>query len=241
MAAPLWDVSSFMGLAYHDGQYGTVNLVAIPYEQTGRRSQKSRTRAALVAAARELLAAGQTPTVEAAAAAAAVSRTTAYRYFPNQRSLIVAAHPEIDRNSLLPDDPPDDPEERLALVAGATIRIVLDWEAQLRASLRLSLEPGADPTGPVLRQGRVIGWLEEALSPLSRTHPHVDRRRLAVAIRAATGIEAFVWMVDVAGLSRDEAAATMQWTTIALLRSALRDGLTSAIDNAPRAIGGAGI
>jgi AcrR family transcriptional regulator len=198
--------------------------MAIPYEQTGRRNQKARTRDALVAAARELLATGVTPTVEAAAAAAAVSRTTAYRYFPNQRALVAAAHPEIDRTSLLPDDPPADPEERLAVVIAETTRIVLDWEAQLRASLRLSLEPGEEPTGPVLRRGRVIGWLEDALAPLATTHPQVDRRALAVAIRAATGIEAFVWMVDVAHLRREEAASTMQWTARALLRSALRDG-----------------
>jgi AcrR family transcriptional regulator len=197
---------------------------AVPYEQSGRRNQKARTREALVAAARELLATGITPTVEEAAASAAVSRTTAYRYFPNQRALVVAAHPEIDRASLLPDDPPEDPEERLALVVAETTRIVLDWEAQLRASLRLSLEPGEEPTGPVLRRGRVIGWLEDALAPLATTHPRLDRRGLAVAIRAATGIEAFVWMVDVAGLAREEAASTMQWTARALLRSALRDG-----------------
>jgi AcrR family transcriptional regulator len=198
--------------------------MAIPYEQTGRRNQKARTRDALVAAARELLATGVTPTVEEAAAAAAVSRTTAYRYFPNQRALVVAAHPEIDRTSLLPDDPPADPEERVALVIAETTRIVLDWEAQLRASLRLSLEPGEEPTGPVLRRGRVIGWLEDALAPLATTHPQVNRRALAVAIRAATGIEAFVWMVDVAHLPREKAASTMEWTARALLRSALRDG-----------------
>jgi AcrR family transcriptional regulator len=116
--------------------------MTIPYEQTGRRNQKARTREALVAAARELLGRGVTPTVEEAAAHAAVSRTTAYRYFPNQRALVGAAHPEIDRASLLPDDPPDDPEERLALVVAETTRIVLDWEPQLRAALRLSLEPG---------------------------------------------------------------------------------------------------
>ena len=197
---------------------------AIPYEQTGRRNQKARTRDALVAAARELLGAGVTPTVEEAAAHAAVSRTTAYRYFPNQRALVGAAHPEIDRTSLLPDDPPDDPGERLALVVAETTRIVLDWEPQLRASLRLSLEPGQEPTGPVLRRGRVIGCLEDALAPLATSHPELDRRRLATAIRAATGIEAFVWLVDVAGLPREDAASTMRWTARALLRSALVDG-----------------
>jgi AcrR family transcriptional regulator len=40
----------------------------------------------MVSATRELLAEGSAPTVEQAAQRAAVSRTTAYRYFPNQRA-----------------------------------------------------------------------------------------------------------------------------------------------------------
>ncbi len=198
--------------------------MATPYELTGRRNQKARTRDALITAARQLLAEGITPTVEEAAATAAVSRTTAYRYFPNQGALVVAAHPEIDEESLLPDDPPADPEDRLHLVLEASTRIVVGWEAQLRASLRLSLEPGADPTGPVLRRGRVIGWIEDALAPLAVTRPDVDLHRLAVGIRSATGIEAFVWLVDVARVPRDEAVQMLRWSGSAMLRSALRDG-----------------
>lgn len=198
--------------------------MAIPYELTGRRNQKVRTRTALVDAARELLSRGTTPTVEEAAAAAAVSRTTAYRYFPNQRALVAAAHPEVDRESLLPADAPADPEERLDLLLRATNRIVRDWETQLRAALRLSLEPDADPTGPVLRRGRVIGWLADALEPLATTHPDLDLDRLAVAIRSATGIEAFVWLVDVAHCSREDALELMHGNGRAILQAALRDG-----------------
>ena len=69
--------------------------VTMPYESSGRTAQKSRTRLALVVATRELLAAGLTPKVEDAAERAGISRTTAYRYFPNQRSLLMAAHPTI--------------------------------------------------------------------------------------------------------------------------------------------------
>ena len=200
--------------------------MTIPYLQTGRRNQKTRTRDALVNATRELLASGTTPTVEDAAQAAAVSRTTAYRYFPNQRTLIGAAYPQIDRPSLLPADPPADSTQRLDLVLHATSQIILDWEAQLRASLRLSLEPGADPTSPVLRRGRVIGWIVDALTPLATTHPDLDLRRTAIAIRSATGIEAFIWLVDVAGLSRDEAVQVIHDNGQAILRAAVdrRDG-----------------
>jgi hypothetical protein len=47
--------------------------------------------------------------------------------------------------------------------------------------------------------------------------------RLALAIRAAIGIEALVWLTDVGGLSRAEAVATMRWSARALLRATLDD------------------
>src|SRR5688500_17870791 len=100
------------------------------YVQSGRTAQKQRTRNALIATARELVAAGQRLTVEATADAASISRTTAYRYFPNLRALLAAAHPYTDAASLLPPDPPDDPAERVDLVVRAIHRTVLDDEAQ---------------------------------------------------------------------------------------------------------------
>ncbi|MFB9200233.1 TetR family transcriptional regulator [Nonomuraea spiralis] len=193
--------------------------MSVPYELTGRRQQKARTRQALVEAARRLLADGADPAVEDAAAAAGISRTTAYRYFPNQHALLAAAHPEIERSSLLPPAPPADPAARLDLVMTAFTRLTLDWEPQLRASLRLSLQPGSGRQP--LRGGRAIGWIEDALTPLRDTHPGLDVHRLAVAIRSATGIESLVWLVDVAGLTREEAADTMRGSATALLTAAL--------------------
>jgi hypothetical protein len=48
------------------------------------------------------------------------------------------------------------------------------------------------------------------------------RRRL-LAIRSAIGIEAYVWLVDVAGLSSGEAVKTMRWSARTLLLGALSD------------------
>jgi AcrR family transcriptional regulator len=193
----------------------------VPYEKQGRTGQKARTRQALVDATRALMADGITPTVEQAAAAAGVSRTAAYRYFPNQSALVLGAHPEVQQSSLLPPDPPDDPAQRLDLVMATHLRTLQEWEPQLRAALRLSLEPASNPADLPLRQGRVIGWLEDALSPLRRTHPDVDTRRLAIAIRSATGIESLVWLTDVAKLPRDQAVELLRDTARALLSAAL--------------------
>jgi len=193
----------------------------VPYDQFGRTSQKSRTRRALVEATRRLMADGATPTVEEAARAAGVSRTSAYRYFPTRQALVLGAHPQTRLASLLPPDAPDDPADRLDLVMAEHLRTLLEWEPQLRATLRVSLDPATDRAGLPLRQGRVVGWLEDALAPLRITRPDVDVHRLAVAIRSATGIESLVWVTDVAGLSREEAVDLFRASAQALLAAAL--------------------
>jgi AcrR family transcriptional regulator len=194
--------------------------MSISYEQTGRTRQKARTRADLLSAARELLADGRTPNVEDAALAAGVSRATAYRYFPNQRALLGAAHPEIEATSLLGEDPPTDVRERLDRTLEQFIRITLATEPQLRTMLRLSLEPGATEELP-LRKGRAIRWIEDALAPLRGELPDEDLRRLVLSIRSACGLEALVWLTDVAHLTRDEAASLMRRSGQALLSAAM--------------------
>jgi hypothetical protein len=46
-------------------------------------------------------------------------------------------------------------------------------------------------------------------------------RRLVLSIRATLGIEAFVWLTDIAGLPRDEAVELMRHSAHTLLRAAL--------------------
>jgi AcrR family transcriptional regulator len=187
-----------------------MKVMSTPYETGGRSAQKARTRDALVAAARDLVAAGVTPTVEDAAAAASISRTTAYRYFPSKRALLVAAHPEIAATSMLPANPPQDPAARLEAVVANFTAMILDTEAQQRTMLRLSLEADAAERDALpLRQGRVRADLSDQ-----------QFRQLVLSIRATIGIEAIVWLVDVAGLSRNDAVALTRWSAQALLHRA---------------------
>src|SRR5262245_1087418 len=189
----------------------------------GRTQQKQRTRNALVAAAQQLVGEGKSPTVEDAAEAAGISRTTAYRYFRNQAELLAAAYPQIARTSLLPANAPSAAEERLDLVLREMARGLLERENNYRTMLRLSLDPATPRESLVLRQGRAIGWIEDALSPLRPRMSSQQLRRLVLAIRSATGIEAFVWLVDIGGLSRQDAVKTMRWTARTLLRGALAE------------------
>lgn len=194
------------------------------FHESGRTRQKARTRGELVAATKALIASGTaSPTVEQAAERAAVSRTTAYRYFPSQTALLIAAHPEITASSLLSDDVGDDPAIRLDEAVEKFVALVLETEAQQRTMLRLSLEVD-DPQDLPLRQGRAIGWFADALAPLEPRLGKSETRRLAVAIRSAVGIESLVWLTDIAGLSRRKAARQLRWTAQALLAHALSDG-----------------
>jgi AcrR family transcriptional regulator len=163
---------------------------------------------------------GRSPTVAEAAEAAAVSRTTAYRYFPTQHSLLVAAHPEVERTSMLPAGTGGDPETRIEAAVRGFMSMVVDTEQQQRTMLRLSLEHDAASRQLPLRQGRAIGWFTEALDPLGDRLGSDGVRRLAVAVRAVCGVEALVWLTDVAGLTREQAVDQMAWSAVALVRRA---------------------
>ena len=197
-----------------------MKVMSTPYETSGRSAQKARTRDALVTAARDLVSAGGvTPTVEDAAAAASISRSTAYRYFPNKRALLVAAHPETAATSMLPAEPPQDPAARLDAVVANFSAMILDTEAQQRTMLRLSLEADAAERGALpLRQGRAIAWIAEALDGVRGDLSDEQFRQLVLSIRATIGT--IVWLVAVAGLPRNDAVALMRWSAQALLQHA---------------------
>jgi AcrR family transcriptional regulator len=203
-----------MGRVYHENM-ATSDIA------TGRSQQKSRTRNALVQAAHDLLAEGQLPSVESVARAAGISRTTAYRYFSSSEDLVRATHPEVELTSLLGDNAPSSVRERLDVVLAGHFSIIRKWEPELRASLAASLRPGAEL--PALRQGRAVGWIREALSPLDSDLTATQRHDLAVRIRSVAGIESLVWLVDVAGLSRKRAFEVMRDNAHLVLASATAD------------------
>ena len=121
---------------------------------------------------------------------------------------------------MLPSDAGQDPEVRLAAAVRGFMAMILDTEPQQRTMLRLSLEIDTAARELPLRQGRAIGWFSEALEPLTGDLGADGVRRLAVAVRAVSGIEALVWLTDVARMSRDEAVEQMVWSAVALVRRA---------------------
>ena len=210
---------------YHDG-------MSVPRQEevleTGRVQQKARTRAALVEAAEELLRQGVTPTVAQAAEAARVGRTTAYRYFPTQESLLVELSVTMDVSDLeaLVAAPleRDGVRDRVVEVVQRLNRRVHDEEVQYRTTLRLYLDQWLEATShgdpaPTVREGRRTRWLAGSLAPLGLPEP--ERELLVAALSLVMGAESMVVLRVVCHLSTDEALAVTDWATWALLDAAL--------------------
>jgi AcrR family transcriptional regulator len=198
--------------------------------ETGRVNQKRRTRAAVVAAAKELLQQGITPTVPQAAELALVSRTTAYRYFPTQEALLleVAVNIDVDEIEDLVAQAVDAEHapERVVEVLQLLNRHVLDEEVQYRTTMRLYLDQwltavAEGDEAPIVREGRRRRWFAESLAPLRAGLPKKDVDRLIAALSLTGGIEAISVLRDVCQLERDEALAVTEWAARALLDAAL--------------------
>ena len=164
-----------------------------------------------------------TPTVEEAAEHASVSRTTAYRYFPTQRALLVAAYPEVGKESILDESAPPDVGARFELVFAEMARQLIENELPLRAMLRLSLGAPEQRGELLLRRGRRRVWIADALAPLVASMTAADLDRLVLAGAVTTGIEAFVWLTDMAGLSPEQALEVMRFSAETLIGSARPD------------------
>jgi AcrR family transcriptional regulator len=204
------------------------------WQQEGRVNQKRRTRAAIVAAAVELVEQGKTPTVAEVADAALVSRATAYRYFSTQDYLLFEAALETTRSDidreLEENTLPEDPEARLEMLIDALQKRIIDKEAAFRTLLRLSLEQSPQEerhdgeTAPsMLRGGGRVRWIQEILAPVEERFEEADFRRLVAALSLCMGIEALIVLRDVCALEPEEAEEVSHWAARTLLRSSLAE------------------
>jgi len=185
---------------------------------------RNRTMRLLREAARELLRTGGPLTVPAAAELAGVSRATAYRYFPNNDSVVLHATMSLADNPL--DDAawasgavasPDELGARAADLVRATATWAFDHETELRTMLRLSLTPEREQVKPrrgLTNRGRWIGALLEGLPS---DVPPAARERLAAALIPLFGSDAVVWTTDMAELARDEAIELLAWMARVLI------------------------
>jgi AcrR family transcriptional regulator len=195
--------------------------------------QRRRTRAALLAGAARLVAAGYSPSVADVADAADVSRRTAYRYFPTQEQLLVEAalealRPEVEAalTAALPDgsaalDDLEKAEARLDAAVRVMHRLAIEHEPALRTMIRLT--SGRTNGPPPTRGSRRIDWITSAVAPVRARLGAARFERLVSALTSCVGMDALFLLQDTRGLSPRAAERVMQWTARALLRASVAD------------------
>jgi AcrR family transcriptional regulator len=180
-------------------------------------------------AAMRLMQDGQVPSISDVAEEAQVSRATAYRYFPTQSVLIQAAVDEALGPILKWGSSSDNAEERVSELIRFSYPRMDDYQAPLRAALRLALDQwallhsGKLAAKDAMVRGHRIPLLTSAVAPLRRKLGKVRTERLTQALSLVFGTEAFVVLKDIWGLDRDSAEEVALWTCHALIRCAAED------------------
>ncbi|MCE2659029.1 MAG: TetR/AcrR family transcriptional regulator [Rubrivivax sp.] len=171
---------------------------------------------------------GHIPSVAEVAVRSAVSRATAYRYFPTRSALITAV---IDASlgpvrTIASDN--SSGRERVRELFERTFPRFTEFEPQLRAAAQLSLEQGALERAGLLeeepyRRGHRIRILEHAIAPLVPQLPPAVRDTLHRALSVVYGIEPYIILKDIWGLPDREVERIALWMADALIDAALRD------------------
>lgn len=191
----------------------------------GRAAQRRRTRAAIVAATRELVAQGKTPSIDEIAAAADVSRRTIYMYFPTVDQLLLDAtvallsEATVDR-VLDPDQHGDDVIARTDALAKTLVDLAPETLPLGRKIIRLTVD--ASPAEDGERRGyRRIEWIERAVEPLRDRVTAKEYERLVSALSLILGWEAMVVLRDVRGLDAKREEDVIRWASRVLVEATL--------------------
>ncbi len=202
----------------------------------GRVNQKARTRAALLAAAVDLVREGRPPSVPDAAERALVSVATAYRYFPTAEELWVEASYEMvdfradsEEGARLIDAAGDDPAARLeAVITSIGWRMLEDpipfrMMAKFATDRWFEQQRSPEKEGALVRQGRRDQWNQLVVEPLRGTLTGDECDQLVAALNVTWGTEAAISLTDVSRLDVEQAKAVMLQTARWVLAGALAD------------------
>jgi AcrR family transcriptional regulator len=193
----------------------------------GREAQRRRTRAAIVAATRGLVADGRTPSIDEIAAAAEVSRRTIYLHFPTLDQLLLDATAgllsgTIDER-LDHDRHEDDVLARTDALARALIDVAPTTLPLGRKIIALTVESPPEP-GATTRGYRRVEWVQRALEPARDRLSPERYERLVSALAVVLGWESLIVLRDVRGLSPADEEATLRWAARVLVQAALDEG-----------------
>jgi len=208
----------------------TVEATTDGTPERGRAAQRRRTRKAIVQAAMNLIARGQTPSIADVAQAADVSKRTIYMHFPTLDQLLIdatlgALSAATVENAIAPSDSGDDVEARVDALVRALVRQSDETERLGRAMIRLTVDAPRDhQPAPSPRRGyRRVEWIERALEPLRGTLDQPRFARLVSALSLVVGWEAMVVLRDIRGLDRAAEEDVARWVARVLVRATLAE------------------
>jgi AcrR family transcriptional regulator len=171
---------------------------------------------------------GRVPSLAEVATRSKVSRATTYRYFPSRSALVTAV---VD-SSLGPvrafSSSEPDGRARVHELFARTFPRFTEFEPQMRAAAQLALEQGALERAGLLeeepyRRGHRVRILDHALAPLAPTLPASVHERLHRALSIVYGIEPYMVLKDIWGVSDREVERIALWMADALIDAAERD------------------
>ena len=196
-------------------------------ESQGRAAQKRRTRAGIVAATRQLISDGKTPSIDEIASAADVSRRTIYMYFPTLDQLLLDATVGLLSESavdgaLETERYGDDVVARADALARAFVETADDALPFGRKILKLTVD--APRTDDGARRGyRRIEWIERAVEPLRPRLTDEQHQRLVSSLAVVLGWEAMIVLRDVRGLDAVQEEAALRWAARALVEAMISE------------------
>lgn len=183
---------------------------------TTETNKRSRTREAILAGARALLARGEPVTVAAAAADQGISRATAYRYFSDPAVLAAEAGLAVE---VLPYETvvagATTPRARVLAVSRYIFDLSIRNEAAFRQFLARNLDAWATSQTRERRGARRVDMFNAALNG-TKLSPE-KKTRLVAALSTATGSEAMIGLYDIARVDQATAETVVSDTALALL------------------------
>jgi len=191
----------------------------------GRVAQRRRTREAILAAAKRLLAEGRAPSIDEIATDADVSRRTIYMYFPTLDQLLVdATSGLLGERTIEPllNSPEfsDDPVERVDEFARSLLEMAPEALPLARRIMRLTVDSELPPAAA--RRGyRRVEWIGQVLEPLRSKLTAEQLERLTSALAVVLGWEAMMVLRDSRGLGADDEQRVLRWAARALVTAML--------------------
>jgi AcrR family transcriptional regulator len=188
-----------------------------------RSAQRERTRQAILDGAKKLLSEGKTVTVAAAAAANGVSKATSYRYFSDPGVLVAEAVLDVEvkpYEDIVADA--KDLRERLRAICLYFLNLSIENEAGFRQFLGAAMTVWAAGSAATARGGRRVKLFRRALSEQETGLSIEQSDTLVRALSAATGLEAMIALIDVAGATPEQARETVAFMADAIVDRTFR-------------------